>query len=80
MMQIPAMSEMSAMAPVATPSGQATQTSGQASYQYAGVVPSGTTYASPSVSYPQQATQPQQSAVSGSTGVYQSRYAPYSKK
>ena len=72
------------MAQVATPTAPSNATAAaQATYPYAGVVPSGATYASPSVSYAQQAAQQQQqqqSAVSGSTGVYQSRYAPYAKK
>ena len=84
MMQIPSIGDMSTMAQVATsaaPNNQAA--SAQAAYPYGGVVPSGATYASPSVSYAQQAVQQQQQqqqTVSGSTGVYQSRYAPYSKK
>lgn len=83
MMQIPSISEMSTMAQVATPTAPSNATAAaQATYPYAGVMPSGATYASPSVSYAQQAAQQQQqqSAVSGSTGVYQSRYAPYTKK
>ena len=83
MMQIPSISEMSTMAQVAAPTAPSNATAAaQATYPYAGVVPSGATYASPSVSYAQQAAQQQQqqSAVSGSTGVYQSRYAPYAKK